>query len=149
MRLELVAADNPTELQKQLFVEFDGEEGVDEGGLSKGIKLIFIFIFLKIYSEFFSLVIAQILKPEYGMFTVRNDYHFFTPSALQFQDTEKGKGNCKKSLKKILIFIRVYADWYATWPSHLQLNQLGYCLSNCCLQKINRSAWWLSRFGAF
>ena len=37
MRLELVAADNPTELQKQLFVEFDGEQGVDEGGLSKGI----------------------------------------------------------------------------------------------------------------
>ena len=41
MRLELVAADNPTELQKQLFVEFDGEEGVDEGGLSKGMKFIF------------------------------------------------------------------------------------------------------------
>ena len=38
MRLELVAADNPTELQKQLFVEFDGEQGVDEGGLSKGIQ---------------------------------------------------------------------------------------------------------------
>ena len=37
------------------------------------------------------MVIAQILKPEYGMFTVRNDYHFFTPSALQFQDTEKGE----------------------------------------------------------
>ena len=36
MRLEMVAADNPAELQKQLFVEFDGEQGVDEGGLSKG-----------------------------------------------------------------------------------------------------------------
>ena len=47
MRLELVAADNPTELQKQLFVEFDGQEGVDEGGLSKGIKLIFLFIFFE------------------------------------------------------------------------------------------------------
>merc|ERR1711892_240749 len=72
MRLEMVAADNPAELQKQLFVEFDGEQGVDESGLSK---------------EFFSLVIAQILKPEYGMFCVRNDYHFF--NQCQFQDTEK------------------------------------------------------------
>lgn len=36
MRLEIVVADNPADLQKQLFVEFDGEQGVDEGGLSKG-----------------------------------------------------------------------------------------------------------------
>ena len=36
MRLEIVAADNPDDLQKQLFVEFDGEQGIDEGGLSKG-----------------------------------------------------------------------------------------------------------------
>ena len=36
MRLEIVAADNPRDLQKQLFVEFDGEPGMDEGGLSKG-----------------------------------------------------------------------------------------------------------------
>ena len=40
MRLEIVAADNPDDLQKQLFVEFDGEQGIDEGGLSKGFKLI-------------------------------------------------------------------------------------------------------------
>ena len=38
MRLEIVAADNPDDLQKQLFVEFDGEQGIDEGGLSKGLK---------------------------------------------------------------------------------------------------------------
>jgi len=38
MRLEIVAADNPDDLQKQLFVEFDGEQGIDEGGLSKGSK---------------------------------------------------------------------------------------------------------------
>ena len=38
MRLEIVVADNPADLQKQLFVEFDGEQGVDEGGLSKGNK---------------------------------------------------------------------------------------------------------------
>lgn len=74
MRLEIVVADNPSDLQKQLFVEFEGEEGVDEGGLSK---------------EFFTLVIAEIFKPEYGMFYLNseNDYYFF--NRVQFQDTEK------------------------------------------------------------
>ena len=32
-------------------------------------------------------MIAQILKPEYGMFHVNNDYYFF--NRCQFQDTEK------------------------------------------------------------
>jgi len=74
MRLEIVAADNPDDLQKQLFVEFDGEQGIDEGGLSK---------------EFFTLVIAQIFKPDYGMFYLNheNDYYFF--NRVQFQETEK------------------------------------------------------------
>ena len=45
MRLEIVAADNPDDLQKQLFVEFDGEQGIDEGGLSKGSKKVIIFAF--------------------------------------------------------------------------------------------------------
>ena len=42
----------------------------------------------ELFLEFFSLVIAQILKPEYGMFYVTNDYYFF--NRCQFQDTEKG-----------------------------------------------------------
>ena len=43
MRLEIVAADNPADLQKQLYVEFEGEQGIDEGGLSKG-KVYFVFL---------------------------------------------------------------------------------------------------------
>jgi len=46
-----VASENSSDLKKQVFVEFDGEEGVDEGGVSK---------------EFFQLVIEQIFNPENG-----------------------------------------------------------------------------------
>ena len=46
MRLEIVAADNPDDLQKQLFVEFDGEQGIDEGGLSKGnLNIVMLYIY--------------------------------------------------------------------------------------------------------
>ena len=34
-KLELVAAERPADLRKQLCIEFQGEEGVDEGGVSK------------------------------------------------------------------------------------------------------------------
>ena len=88
MRLEIVAADNPDDLQKQLFVEFDGEQGIDEGGLSKGSKSHYICIW-NLFLEFFTLVIAQIFKPDYGMFYLNheNDYYFF--NRVQFQETEK------------------------------------------------------------
>lgn len=74
IQLEIVAADNPAHLQKQLVVEFDGEQGIDEGGVSK---------------EFFTLALEEILKPDYGMFRFNDDtgYHQFNP--IQFQETEK------------------------------------------------------------
>ena len=39
------------DLKKQLYVEFEGEQGIDEGGVSK---------------EFFQLVVEQIFNPDYG-----------------------------------------------------------------------------------
>ena len=42
---------NPQDLKKQLYVEFDGEQGIDEGGVSK---------------EFFQLVIEEIFNPDIG-----------------------------------------------------------------------------------
>lgn len=74
IRLEVIAADNPSQLQKQLVVEFDGEEGVDEGGVSK---------------EFFTLVLQEILKPDYGMFRFNEDTGYHQFNAVQFQETEK------------------------------------------------------------
>ena len=47
----MVAMDNPMDLKKQLYVEFDGEQGIDEGGVSK---------------EFFQLVVEEIFNPDIG-----------------------------------------------------------------------------------
>lgn len=50
-QLEMVAMDNPQDLKKQLFVEFEGEQGIDEGGVSK---------------EFFQLVVEELFNPDIG-----------------------------------------------------------------------------------
>ena len=50
-QLEMIAMDNPGDLKKQLYVEFDGEQGIDEGGVSK---------------EFFQLVVEEIFNPDIG-----------------------------------------------------------------------------------
>lgn len=51
LQLEMVALDNPGDLKKQMVVEFEGEQGIDEGGVSK---------------EFFQLIVEQIFNPDYG-----------------------------------------------------------------------------------
>lgn len=53
-QLEMVAMENPKDLKKQLVVEFEGEQGIDEGGVSK---------------EFFQLVVEEIFNPDYGKFS--------------------------------------------------------------------------------
>lgn len=52
-QLEMASQDNPADLKKQLYVEFEGEQGIDEGGVSK---------------EFFQLVVEEIFNPDYGNF---------------------------------------------------------------------------------
>ena len=47
----MIANDNPQDLKKQLFVEFEGEQGIDEGGPSK---------------EFFQLIIEDLFNPDIG-----------------------------------------------------------------------------------
>ncbi|XP_041128672.1 ubiquitin-protein ligase E3A-like isoform X2 [Polyodon spathula] len=54
VRLEMIAMENPADLKKQLYVEFEGEQGVDEGGVSK---------------EFFQLVVEELFNRDIGMFT--------------------------------------------------------------------------------
>lgn len=51
LQLEMTAMENPADLKKQLYVEFEGEQGVDEGGVSK---------------EFFQLVVEEIFNPDIG-----------------------------------------------------------------------------------
>lgn len=54
-QLELVAMESPSSLKKQLVVEFEGEQGIDEGGVSK---------------EFFQLVVEEIFNPDIGRFSM-------------------------------------------------------------------------------
>ncbi|XP_043219749.1 ubiquitin-protein ligase E3A-like [Amphibalanus amphitrite] len=65
-QLETVARDSPESLKKQLVVQFIGEQGVDEGGLSK---------------EFFRLIVERLFSAEYGLFTYSEETrcHWFRP----------------------------------------------------------------------
>ncbi|XP_059480098.1 ubiquitin-protein ligase E3A [Neocloeon triangulifer] len=70
VELEVVAMANPTYLKKQLVVEFEGEQGIDEGGVSK---------------EFFQLVVEEIFNPDYGMFTHQKETEtvWFNPTSFE------------------------------------------------------------------
>ncbi|XP_061420057.1 ubiquitin-protein ligase E3A isoform X1 [Lethenteron reissneri] len=70
VRLEMIAMENPADLKKQLYVEFEGEQGVDEGGVSK---------------EFFQLVVEELFNPDIGMFTFDESTRlfWFNPSSLE------------------------------------------------------------------
>ncbi|KAI1899651.1 hypothetical protein AGOR_G00063980 [Albula goreensis] len=70
VRLEMIAMENPADLKKQLYVEFEGEQGVDEGGVSK---------------EFFQLVVEEIFNPDIGMFTYdeTTKLFWFNPSSFE------------------------------------------------------------------
>lgn len=66
----MIAMENPSDLKKQLVVEFEGEQGVDEGGVSK---------------EFFQLIVEEIFNPDYGMFTTQEDTQmtWFNPTSFE------------------------------------------------------------------
>ncbi|GIY89367.1 ubiquitin-protein ligase E3A [Caerostris extrusa] len=68
--LEMVAMENPNSLKKQLVVEFEGEQGIDEGGVSK---------------EFFQLVVEEIFNPDFAMFTLNADtqMYWFNPTSFE------------------------------------------------------------------
>lgn len=51
LQLETITMNSPQDLKKQLFVEFEGEQGVDEGGVSK---------------EFFQLIVEELFNPDFG-----------------------------------------------------------------------------------
>ncbi|XP_046395665.1 ubiquitin-protein ligase E3A isoform X1 [Ischnura elegans] len=65
-----MAMENPNDLKKQLVVEFEGEQGIDEGGVSK---------------EFFQLIVEEIFNPDYGMFTFQQETGtvWFNPTSFE------------------------------------------------------------------
>ncbi len=73
LQLEATAELNPTDLRKQLRVEFKDEEGIDEGGVQK---------------EFFQLLIEKLFDPMNGTVIISLHmgmglflYIFLTPNA--------------------------------------------------------------------
>ncbi|UYV60364.1 UBE3A [Cordylochernes scorpioides] len=68
--LEMVAMENPNNLKKQLVVEFEGEQGIDEGGVSK---------------EFFQLVVEEIFNPDFAMFSLNPETrtYWFNPTSFE------------------------------------------------------------------
>uniref|UniRef100_A0A1B6GCP1 Ubiquitin-protein ligase E3A n=1 Tax=Cuerna arida TaxID=1464854 RepID=A0A1B6GCP1_9HEMI len=70
VELEVVAMENPKDLKKQLVIEFEGEQGIDEGGVSK---------------EFFQLIVEEIFNPDYAMFTFQQESQtvWFNPTSFE------------------------------------------------------------------
>ncbi|XP_017060072.1 ubiquitin-protein ligase E3A [Drosophila ficusphila] len=69
--LEMVAMSNPKDLKKQLVVEFVGEQGIDEGGVSK---------------EFFQLIVEEIFNPAFGMFIQQEETNNMWFNATPFEN---------------------------------------------------------------
>lgn len=67
----MIAMSNPKDLKKQLVVEFSGEQGIDEGGVSK---------------EFFQLIIEEIFNPDYGMFINNEDTNTVWFNSTSFEN---------------------------------------------------------------
>lgn len=70
VNLEMMALENPSDLKKQLFVEFEGEQGLDEGGVSK---------------EFFQLIVEELFNPDIGMFTHNENTRQFWFNPMSFE----------------------------------------------------------------
>lgn len=67
--IQQISHASPDLLSRKLMVTFEGEEGVDAGGVTR---------------EYFNLLMEQLFSPEYGMFKLVNDkYYWFNPSSLE------------------------------------------------------------------
>lgn len=68
--IELQDQENSAILRKQLFIEFENEQGIDQGGVSK---------------EFFQLAIDELLNKGYTFFIwdEKTKYYWFTPCTLE------------------------------------------------------------------
>lgn len=75
--------------RKPLKVKFNGEQGVDEGGVKK---------------EFFMLLVRQLFDPNYGMFNYNHKKHFFWFNLFSFESISKFE------LIGILFGLAIYND---------------------------------------
>ncbi|KAH8264770.1 hypothetical protein KR038_000306, partial [Drosophila bunnanda] len=106
--LELVAMSNPKDLKKQLVVEFVGEQGIDEGGVSK---------------EFFQLIVEEIFNPAFGMFVQQEETNNMWFNATPFEN------GAQFTLIGIIIGLAIYNNVIlaVNFPMVVYRKLMGYC----------------------
>lgn len=106
--LELVAMSNPKDLKKQLVVEFVGEQGIDEGGVSK---------------EFFQLIVEEIFNPAFGMFVQQDETNNMWFNATPFEN------GAQFTLIGIIIGLAIYNNVIlaVNFPMVVYRKLMGYC----------------------
>lgn len=76
--MELQEQENPATLRKQLFIEFENEQGIDQGGVSK---------------EFFQLAIDELLNKGYSMYFMFSTFNLILKKDFQkFCNQKMSKG---------------------------------------------------------
>ncbi|XP_022220352.2 ubiquitin-protein ligase E3A isoform X2 [Drosophila obscura] len=113
--LELVAMSNPKDLKKQLVVEFVGEQGIDEGGVSK---------------EFFQLIVEEIFNPAFGMFVQQEETNNMWFNATPFEN------GAQFTLIGIIIGLAIYNNVIlaVNFPMVVYRKLLGYRGTFCDLR---------------
>ncbi|XP_016987649.1 ubiquitin-protein ligase E3A [Drosophila rhopaloa] len=106
--LEMVAISNPKDLKKQLVVEFVGEQGIDEGGVSK---------------EFFQLIVEEIFNPAFGMFIQQEETNNMWFNATPFEN------GAQFTLIGIIIGLAIYNNVIlaVNFPMVVYRKLMGYC----------------------
>ncbi|XP_017081206.1 ubiquitin-protein ligase E3A [Drosophila eugracilis] len=106
--LELVAMSNPKDLKKQLVVEFVGEQGIDEGGVSK---------------EFFQLIVEEIFNPAFGMFIQQEETNNMWFNATPYEN------GAQFTLIGIIIGLAIYNNVIlaVNFPMVVYRKLMGYC----------------------
>ncbi|XP_017005988.2 ubiquitin-protein ligase E3A [Drosophila takahashii] len=106
--LELVAMSSPKDLKKQLVVEFVGEQGIDEGGVSK---------------EFFQLIVEEIFNPAFGMFIQQEETNNMWFNATPFEN------GAQFTLIGIIIGLAIYNNVIlaVNFPMVVYRKLMGYC----------------------
>lgn len=106
-----VAQKHPRELHKPLKVVFDGEEGVDEGGVRK---------------EFYQVLLEKILSPNYGMFEYDEEtrFHWFRRDSLESEQSWVLLGTMfgLAAFNSILLDVQFPPVWYRKMQVALRNN---------------------------
>lgn len=106
-----MAQNHPRELHKPLKVIFDGEDGVDEGGVRK---------------EFYQVLLEKVLSADYGMFEYDEEtrYHWFRRDSLESEQSWVLLGTMfgLAAFNSILLDVQFPPVWYRKMQVALRNN---------------------------